>query len=174
MFACDLSRSSGSPQAVQVPAGNSKDLDVELQGSAAPPFEPLLQRHGILPRDWRSLALGGGAGDGPCPESPRHGNASRERVAEHGFSATRERTYLRHKSHTSTNPGDLWLSESSCPLDLGGERDLVREGGLEPPRLTPHAPQTCLSANSSTLAGGWVRTTAGSRRKDGTGAGGGI
>ena len=29
---------------------------------------------------------------------------------------------------------------------------LVREGGLEPPRLAPHAPQTCLSASSSTLA----------------------
>ena len=30
---------------------------------------------------------------------------------------------------------------------------MVRKTGLEPVRLTAHAPQTCLSANSSTSAG---------------------
>ena len=31
---------------------------------------------------------------------------------------------------------------------------MVPKGGLEPPRVTPHAPQTCASASSATSAQG--------------------
>src|SRR5689334_22980677 len=31
-------------------------------------------------------------------------------------------------------------------------RSMVPKGGLEPPRVAPHAPQTCASANSATSA----------------------
>src|SRR6266704_3298722 len=32
---------------------------------------------------------------------------------------------------------------------------MVPKGGLEPPRVAPHAPQTCASASSATSARGW-------------------
>lgn len=35
-----------------------------------------------------------------------------------------------------------------------GSGKMVLEGGLEPPRVAPHAPQTCVSANSTTRAPG--------------------
>src|ERR671925_1934946 len=33
-----------------------------------------------------------------------------------------------------------------------GDRRMVPKGGLEPPRVAPHAPQTCASASSATSA----------------------
>jgi hypothetical protein len=37
----------------------------------------------------------------------------------------------------------------ACGILIGG---LVPKGGLEPPRVTSHAPQTCASASSATSA----------------------
>ena len=43
-------------------------------------------------------------------------------------------------------------SRKSCNFRSSEIQKLVRETGLEPVRVTPHAPQTCASADSATLA----------------------
>ncbi len=50
-------------------------------------------------------------------------------------------------------------------LSCGG--GLVPEAGLEPARISPHAPQTCVSANSTTPARGWTRLRAGNPIRSG-------
>src|SRR6185369_13721567 len=45
------------------------------------------------------------------------------------------------------------LTDGSAGAVLSREiRSMVPKGGLEPPRVAPHAPQTCASANSATSA----------------------
>ena len=43
-------------------------------------------------------------------------------------------------------------STKKNPLSKRTDFSLVRETGLEPVRVAPHAPQTCASADSATLA----------------------
>src|SRR3979490_804622 len=42
------------------------------------------------------------------------------------------------------------------PNDALRRPGLVPEAGLEPAWVSPHAPQTCVSANSTTPAAGWI------------------
>src|SRR5713226_8753893 len=65
-------------------------------------------------------------------------------------------------SHSSDQPGhavsslDLSVVEDHSPGRRRGTRyfqvKVVPKGGLEPPRVAPHAPQTCASASSATSA----------------------
>src|SRR5438046_2873816 len=52
--------------------------------------------------------------------------------------------------------GGSWLTEryrwSTNTRRETPRESLVPKGGLEPPRVAPHAPQTCASANSATSA----------------------
>ena len=66
---------------------------------------------------------------------------------------------MRHTSDTSHQKQDVWLDTVPYSEAVVPQGFLVREGGLDPPRLAPHAPQTCLSASSSTLAQRRFRTT---------------
>src|SRR5262245_49493207 len=47
--------------------------------------------------------------------------------------------------------GPSWLLKNER-ADLPEEKTMVPKGGLEPPRVAPHAPQTCASASSATSA----------------------
>ena len=47
---------------------------------------------------------------------------------------------------------DLQLQEGGEHRREPMQETMVPKGGLEPPRVTPHAPQTCASTNSATSA----------------------
>src|SRR5262245_17434203 len=47
--------------------------------------------------------------------------------------------------------GPSWLLKNER-VDLPEEKIMMPKGGPEPPRVAPHAPQTCASASSATSA----------------------
>src|SRR5580765_3997845 len=74
-----------------------------------------------------------------------------------------EREAPEGSSRAPTDRGPRPSAPSACSLGASGGRSvlgewtflkdcLVPKGGLEPPRVAPHAPQTCASANSATSA----------------------
>ena len=60
--------------------------------------------------------------------------------------------HLRLLGSATPNPASSGQEESRSFNNYGISFDLVREMGLEPTRHSTHAPQTCLSTGSSTLA----------------------
>ena len=85
-------------------------------------------------------------GNGPV------GIAGRARVREPGPRSSRSRGSATQPRAVQRHSGPC--SPSSTPSDRPERRSVVPKGGLEPPRVAPHAPQTCASASSATSARG--------------------
>ena len=85
---------------------------------------------------WRRSSRRGGASDG-----------ERQRTTDEPDDRTRRE---RRKRRTAGRPGLSFRGASRPPNPLGD----MPEAGFEPARISPHAPQTCVSASSTTPARG--------------------
>ena len=55
-------------------------------------------------------------------------------------------------TNSATSPTIFYLQEPSAFKLLCGKKNIVPRTGLEPARLSTHAPETCASTNSATWA----------------------
>ena len=59
---------------------------------------------------------------------------------------------MKLKAGTTQDPTDIWPSDCQIAVRVEVNSDMVRERGLEPPRLAAQPPQGCASTSSATRA----------------------
>ena len=122
--------------------------------------QPAGHRHGGVRRDdgldaaGHPVRAGVLRGPGGHERAIAEGPAARARVARGAASAVSPAIGSRGRARVASNASGLggrgWLSEELSESVSCGS--MVPKGGLEPPRVASHAPQTCASASSATSA----------------------